>query len=242
MIRIVSVFVFLTGFTFAQNKTYVGFESAVTNDVFEIVDFYNELKPVPIIGGRLGVSVQKELNDYFTFKCGFTFKRYKEGFGFKSNNDFAISSTVATLCIPVSLITKLNVYKNKVFFSPIVGIIVGAVPSYVGGASVGKFASSKDSIQFSSYNYSVNTKLFLIQTGLSIDYVFKNKACLSLFTSSYSGVSKIFESTIYYRKNYEQTVISRGFSKGSFWDVIGISYKVPVTKIVEGEKKPSVRP
>lgn len=241
MFRVVIISFFFTSITFAQNKTYIGFESALTNDVFEMVDFSNELKQIPIIGGRLGVSVNKDLNDYVSFKIGFTFKRYKEGYGFSSNNGYAISDGVAAFCVPLSITTKLNLYKNKLFVAPIVGLAFCGTPGYI-GASGGKFAGNKDSVIFNSYNNSLKNRFILIQTGLSIEYVFKNKSSISISTSYYTGFSKISESTIYYRKNYERTVMSRGFSKGSFWDVIGISYKVPVTKIVEGEKKPVVRP
>ncbi len=199
----------------------------------EFTEFGNEILPTPIIGGRIGLSVSQDLNNYSRIELGFTYKNYKDGFGFRILSGYAINSAVSALCFPLRLHTKINLYKNKLFLSPVVGVTYGRIPtSFSNGGSYVKISSGTDSLTFLSYSgYGINPNFFLIQAGLSIDIIFKNNSFLSVFSSYYSGQSKIYRTNFTYQRNNLPWINGQAFSKGSFWDIIGISFNYPINKL-----------
>ena len=232
-------FIFLTTISFSQKRTYLGIETAITNDNYEIIEYGNQLLQTPLIGGRLGVTVRQDLNNYLSAEVGFTFKRYKEGFGFKTINGSSSSSAFGAYCFPLRLYTRINLFKERIFVTPVLGLVYCYSPyADSDGNSSGKFKSMKDSVTYYTYTSYGPTKHFiLMQTGLSLDFSFTNNSSLSIFTSYYTGFTKIFKTNITYQVNDKPFVNGQAFSKGSFWDVIGISYKYPISKMWQKSTK-----
>lgn len=218
---------------FGQRRTYAGIETAVTNDVIEIRESGSEITSRPLIGGRFGFLISQEISDYGRVEIGFTYKDYQEGFAFKTFSGTVSSEAVAALCIPLRIHPKIPIVRERLYISPVVGVAYAWIPGgSLEGESKVKVNSGTDSISFISYgNYGVTRSFFLFQTGLSLDFIFRDDASLTLFSTRYGGHNVIYHNNFSYQKNNSPLVYGETFSKGTFWDIIGISYIYPISKI-----------
>lgn len=235
--NIIAIFFFLVSVLFGQNKTYIGVESAVTNDFYDIVEYGNKLKEIPLIGARLGLNIRHDFNDFVAIETGLLSKRVREGFAFETIPGGGSGTAVRFWSIPLKLYTKINIHKNKVFLSPVIGVSFCYSPdNYGSGEMNGQYKSNTDSVTFYSYSYYGNVGGFiLLQSGLSLDFVYKNGSFFSVFANYMAGTTKIFETNITYRYNNEAWANGGAFSKGSYCE-IGISYKYPISKLWQKKK------
>ena len=223
---------FLASLIFAQKTTHLGIEGSITNDSYDLVEYGNQLKNIPLLGARIGVTVKQEINQHLSGEIGFTFKRYKEGYGFNHISGGTTMSAFGAYCFPLRLYSHINLHKNKLFVSPVVGLVYCYSPyadSYASGE--GRFSSGSDSVTIYTYTqYGPNKSFALLQTGISLDIKFNKGGILSFFSSYCTGFTQIYKSNITYKINDKPFVNGHGISKGSFWDVIGISYRFQISK------------
>src|SRR5687768_4072825 len=99
--------------SYAQVKTYLGAEGAFTHDSYEIVDYGNKLKEMPLITGFWGFTCRQELNHYFSLETGLIKKYYDEGVAFKGMIMYSTSNAIDAWMIPLRVQSAFNLYKEK---------------------------------------------------------------------------------------------------------------------------------
>lgn len=229
-LRHLIIFVLLTESYFSQQRTYIGIESSLTTDFVDIVGNVTHLGQTPLIDYRIGLTARQDINSFLSAEIGFTYKRFHEGFNVKSSLSFKSIKTIDAYCIPTRLITRINLRKEKVFLCPVLGLTSCINPQDRDATyDYNKYVNATDSLAIYSGTYFYNQKVFLlIQTGVSVDFNFKNNSSLTLFSSYYNGLQIISRSYVLYQENDYRPVYLEMYRKGSFWDMLGISYKYPI--------------
>lgn len=221
----------MTTHVIGQNKTYFGMEAAINHDIYEITDNGNNLKSIPLITELWGFNLRQDIHNIF-LETGLIRKYYDQGFGFHSMDGYGSTNAIDAWIIPLRLGTKINIYKDEIYFVPIIGYsfcINSDYGSYEYGYGSGFQKSGSDSI---SYNYSDNvslTKSFsLLQTGLGFEFKVFKTAILSVSTNYFTGFKKTVELDINYKTNNSATTAGKAVSKGEFWS-FGVGLKYPIS-------------
>ena len=220
---------FVTTYVNGQNKTYLGLEAAVTNDMYEITDNGNQLKTVPLVTGLWGFNVRQDVGKNAFLETGVIKKYYDQGFGLNAMQGYGSTNSIEAWMIPLRLGTKINLYKDRIHLVPVVGYSFCINSDYgSNGRGAGGIITSSDSI---FYNYTANTGLTktfsLLQTGINIEFELFKTAIISLSTNYYTGFQKTVLLDINYKINDSPAATGKAFSKGEFWNV-GVAVRYPI--------------
>ncbi len=219
---------YLTHNTAAQNKTYIGLEFAVANDIFKIHDNGGYLKSIPLYNAPGGVNIRQEISKVIFIETGLIIKYYHEGFGFKTIPYSGSSSSDPSWLIPFRFGVNLNIYNQRIYFVPIIGYTIGINPplGYGGG-----YGSQKSTTTTFNYDYTENlnsTRYFsLLQTGAGFEFKISNAFLLQLSASYYKGFNTTTELNINYTVNNATPITGSAISKGDFWSIsTGFKYAI----------------
>lgn len=104
-----SAIILLSLTLFGQRNTYLGFETALTNDVYEFTDYGNTIRPILLGTGLWGINIRQEINNHFSIESGLIRKYYDEGFGFQTSSPSLVtgfaSNAIDVWQIPLRLKT-----------------------------------------------------------------------------------------------------------------------------------------
>jgi len=214
---------------YGQNRTYFGIEFSVANDIYKVNDNGDYLIAVALTNSQGGINLRQEIKRNIFIETGLMLKYYQEGFGFKTMPFYTyLSSNDISWIIPVRIGLNLNVYKNKVHFTPIVGYSFGINPPPGYGLRFGKQTHRTTEI---NYNYAANLNISshfsLVQTGLGFEFTLFKLLLFSVSANYYSGFNKINQLDINYTVNNSNQTTGTATSKGEFWCVsTGLKYPV----------------
>lgn len=226
----ISIILFLlTKNVFGQNKTYVGAEIGIINDIYEIADNGNALKKVPLVNGIWGFNLRQDVNSYLFLETGLVRKYYSEGVGFKNFSSSTSTNAINAWMIPLKLGTKINLYKEKFYLTPVIGYSYCINSSYGAyGYGGGYIQKSSDSVSFTYTNTKDLARHFsLLQTGIGFEFKLFKSALLSISTNYFTGFKKVVELDVNYSFNNSPYVNGKIFSKGEFWS-LGIGLRYPI--------------
>lgn len=231
------VIIYLASDVNGQNKTYLGFEVAVANDIYKIKDNGDYLKTIPLLNGQWGFNLRQEINKNLFIETGLMVKFYQEGFGLKTIPYNSSGSDENSWLIPVRFGLNVNLYKRKIHFVPVIGYSFGIDTPYGYGLGYG---TSKSSTTVINYNYTENpnsSRYFsLLQTGIGLEFKFLKALIFSISANYYSGFNKITQLDIRYTVNNSTTMTGAAISKGEFW-CIGTGLKYPISNFWTKEKQ-----
>lgn len=216
--------------SYGQNKTYLGFEAALANDIYKITsDNGGYLKSIPLHSGTWGFHIRQEVETQLFLESGFMIKFYQEGVGFTPILYNGSSSGDPSWLIPFRLGYKINVSKNNIHIAPILGYVFGINPPFGYGASYGTYSSGTTTINFQILESPNVSRYFsLIQTGLALEFKLFNSIIFSLYGNYFSGFNQITILNVDYTVNSSSDYTGTAESKGQFWD-IGGAIKYPIS-------------
>lgn len=222
---------------FSQKNTCLGFETAISKDISEFSDNGDRLKSYNSFGsGLLGVTIEREVNNYITISTGIIRKYYNIGYSIDLA-EYPVRTTLIQVMnswqIPLRFTTRMNLFEEKISLSTLVGI------NYCSN-SVDKYRSiyDKDTL-LEDKTGSVDTLIlnkiltpeltksfFLLKTGIGIDFRILKKTFLTLSTSYNTGFRKISQLDVNYQVN-SSVMNGKIYSKGEYWDIgIGLKYTI----------------
>ena len=208
---------FITGT--AQKNTYIGFEGAMNNDIYDIIDNGALLKKVPLITGYFGLNIRQDISPTVFLETGLLRKYYDEGIGFKGSSSYSEENAINAWLIPLRLgirLKLLNLRKQKLYFVPVIGYVFGINSDY--GYGDGGEGGSKIMKQ-DTISYSVHSKLSfrrtipLLQTGMGVEFALLRTAVISVSANYYTGFKNLIEQNIEYTHNSVSNT-AKGLSKG----------------------------
>lgn len=219
---------YLTHSTMGQNKTYIGFEFSIANDIYKIHDNGGYLKSIPLYNVPGGINIRQEISKVIFIETGLIMKYYHEGFGFKTIPYSGSSSSDASYLIPLRFGLNLTIYKQRIYFVPIIGYTFDINPPFGYGRGYG---SQKSTSMIINYDYIENpnsTRYFsLLYTGAGFDFKISNTFLLNISASYYKGFNTTTELDINYTVNNNAPATGSAISKGDFWSIsTGFKYAI----------------
>lgn len=208
-------------------------EASITNDIYEITETGDDLKTGPLTEGFWGLNLRQDITSYFFIETGLIRKYYDSGIGFKPIDISFAYSSIDVWLIPLRLGTRLNLYKEKIYFVPVVGYSFCINSDYGYGNYITGPGFAKTANYSVSFNYSENTDLVkhfsLLQTGLGFEFKLFKTIVLSFSSNYYTGFKKVIElKDITYTVNNSNSFTGESFSKGEFWS-LGVGLKYPIS-------------
>lgn len=229
---------FLLLTAFAQKNTYIGAEGALNNDVYEIIDNGNLLKKVPFLTGYFGLNIRKDLSSTIFIETGLLRKYYNEGIGFKTSPGFAEGNAINGWFIPFRLGTRINIHKQKIHLVPVIGYTLGINSDYGygDGGIAGHEMNDQDTIYYSVYSkLSLRRTFPLLQTGMSVEFIFLRIVLVSLAANYYTGFKNLIEQDIEYTHNSIKYK-ANGISKGEIMS-FGMAVKYPISHLWSSKRR-----
>ena len=237
-----TVFTLAASLLFAQNKTYVGLEVGVSNDIYQIFENNvekenggsgSQLKKVPLLSGIRGLNIRQEIGSRFFVETGVIEKRYQTGIGFKAECGYTTTDAFTSLIIPIRFGTSINFFKDKVRLTPVIGYSFSRnyLPPFHGGLS-GEEYGSQPPAAGNSYKYQYSTQFHaknhsLLQTGLGLDVLLGKSWMASFSANYYTGFNKVISQDIRYSVNNNPVQAAQAYSTGNMFTVgVGLKYSL----------------
>jgi hypothetical protein len=226
---IIAIATLLSLSVFGQKNTYIGFETTITNDVYDFTDEGDNIKPTLLINILWGINIRQDINNIFSLESGLIRKYYKEGLELNTNaSPFLpgiLSNAINVWQIPLRIKSRFNIYSNKYFFTTNTGFHY-CINSDYGSYGSGHFGDSTSYVNYAS-NTSLAKSFFLLETGGGFEFIILQKVLLSLSCNYFTGFRKIVQLDIEYTVNNEPLSYAYAHSKGDYWSVgIGLRYKI----------------
>jgi hypothetical protein len=227
VILVIAVFCGLNT-TEAQNKTYFGLEFSMSSDIPKIKDNGNALMTLPLMQPQGGITVRQEIKKQFFVEVGLIVKPYSDAIGFKTIPVSFMGTEGVSLLIPIRLGLNLNIYKDNIYFVPVLGYSYSARTPTTYGRSSGTQESSSSSITYTATtNPDVSRYGSLLQLGAGVEFKIFDGLRLSVSTNFYKGYRPIWNSEINYTVNNSTSATGTVTSKGDFWSVsTGLKYPI----------------
>ncbi len=184
-------FVLACGRSQAQHKYEVGIEFGATNDLYDFNDPGGYLKKTAAVSGAGGINFRHNLKKNLFLEAALIYRESQFGFRFQSQQGGSYTNQDELLMLPLraGYYFKLS---DKISISPIIGV-APVYRSFAGsGASSGAFTSNNTTV-FYSYTGKDTRKdfFFLLQGGVSLDYIFSDKWRFSFNPNFYYGFKTI---------------------------------------------------
>lgn len=221
--------------SFGQNSTYLGTEIGPKFEVYQSTDNGNGLFTKPFFFSPIfGLTIGQEINNTFTLETGFFINHYGESYRIKGDVlGYSASNALVAFQIPLRLKARMNLLKNKLILVSTVGYTFAINGDYGSSGTGSSFSSSVSSSNNDSTRtehistYSLKKYYGLIETGLALDYKFKNSLRLYLTANYLTGLSKVVETDVKYWINDSPEQTGTVFSNGDYYSIIlGIKYPV----------------
>ena len=203
----------------------------MTGDVFDINDPCGFLTSTNLITGSWGFTLTQEINSNFLVETGFLIKYYDAGYSYSTGFGNVGNSYNAfdTKQIPIRLKARMNLLKNRLFLTTTIGYHFAFNSNYDddygwGGSDI---ISGNDTIIISSTGRALTKTFSLIEAGAGLEYTLFDGLVLSLSTSYYSGLKKVYQMDVKITDPECISSESYGISKGSYWNIaFGIKYAI----------------
>ncbi len=220
--------------TFGQNRTYIGAEIGPKFEVYRYMDSGDGLYTKPFFYSPIyGFTIGQGLNKNFMFEAGFYVNDYGESYRIKGDNGYGSSNALIAYQIPLRLKSRLNLIKQRLHLVATVGYTLGINSEYGSYGSGSSFSISShpeynDSTRTQDLSsYSLRKTYGLIETGLSLDYTFKNLATVYLAANYLTGLNRIVETHVRYWINDQPEQRGTVFSNGNYYSItIGARYPI----------------
>lgn len=220
---------------FGQNRTYLGIETAITNDIFEFSDKGNKLKQTIVPGALWGINIRQELNNYFSIGTGIIRNYYSEGFGYNmknfSNMGFT-SNSYSSWQIPIRINYKVNLIKDRIFLTSTIGMHYCINSDYGGYGSDSSFTSfNGESISHGTTTDYGLTKTFpLLETAIGLELKLFRKVTLTISTRYCTGFKKVMLSDVSYYINSDPKMTASISGKGEYLG-FGLQFIYPISDL-----------
>jgi hypothetical protein len=226
----------------AQSKTYVGIEGGASHDRYDYVDDGALLKKVPLLSGYFGLTVRQHLSENVFLELGLLRKYYSEGIGFKTSGGYGSSNAINAWFVPLRLGSRINLAKQKVYLTPLIGytLAINSDYGYGNGGSAGFEINKRDTVSYNVFSrLSLRRTFPLLETGLGVEFLIRRSALISLYANYFTGFHNVIEQDIQYQHNGSSST-AKGLSKGDMLSfTLGVRYPIshlwqPQKTITEG--------
>lgn len=241
---ILSLFwVFLSQYTFSQNKTYVGFEFGPKFLIYENTDFEGAVITPPFLyKSVMAFTISHELSPHFLIETGGGYQYFGQSYRFKNLSSYGKVSRLPIYEIPIRLKGRIEVIPNFLSFTSFAGYTFGFTyrsesdalrtpdswgeGSFSGGLGLGTVPFDSIRSSYESYNTS-DGNFGLLEAGASLDFRYNENFSIFLAANYKTGLKTIIETDVFYKINDGEESATRIFSKGSYYSfLLGFKYDI----------------
>lgn len=217
----------------AQNRTYLGVEFGPKFDVYQYVDNGDALYTKPFLFSPIyGVTIGQEITRNFTLETGFFINDYGESYRIRGDIGWTSASGIIAYQIPLRLKARLNLVKDRLSLVSTIGYTL-AINNDYGYDAYGQGLSRTNLPGFNQRTETVDTSRYLkktysmLETGLALEYQFKNSLSLYLAGNYMMGFSRVTEIDVHYRIDNRPEQTGTVFSNGDYFSVfLGLRYPI----------------
>ncbi len=175
----------------AQHKFEVGIEFGATNDFYDFNDPGGHLKKTAAVSGAGGINFRYNLKKNLFLEAALVYRESQFGFRFQSQQGGSSTNQDELLMLPLRAGYYFRL-SDKINISPVVGI-TPVYRSFAGStASSGAFTSNNTTVFYSYTGKDISRNFFfLVQGGVSVDYIFSDKWRFSFNPNFYYGFKTI---------------------------------------------------
>jgi len=212
--------------------TYIGAEGAITSDNYEIIDPCETITSTKILTGSWGISIGQQIHKNLILESGVIWKNYDGGFEYSRERPHfgsfgSIGTGIQTIQVPLRLIARINLLKNRLFLTSTVGYHLGINrdygydfegPSQVPDTGLDYMVFGDDTVKIPTTEISVSLrKTFgLIEAGLGLEYVLGSSFIVGFSASYFAGLNNVYQETM-------STGITNGTSTCTSNNAVGLS-------------------
>ena len=191
----------------------------------------------PLISGLSGVHLRHNINNHLSLEYGFIFQDYIAHYDLKINDSFGITSygnSFKILQVPLRIRWHFNLYRNKIFLSPLIGIHL-AIHRAKEAKSISTYntkrsSSITDSVFVTETGNYLHKVFPLLEAGLSLEFRIGKLGMLSLSGGYYAGLVKIYQLDIDYHLNNDPSSRVSSYTRGSCWN-FGFCYNFCISEL-----------
>ena len=217
----------------AQNRTYLGVEVGPKFEIYEYADNGDALYTKPFLFSPIyGVTLGQEINRNFMLETGFFINDYGESYRIRGDIGWFSSSGIIAYQIPLRLKARLNLIKDRLSLISTIGYAF-AINNDYGYDSYGKSLTTNNLPGFNQRTETVDTSRYLkktynmLETGLALEYEFRNSLKLSLSANYLRGFSRVTEIDVRYRIDNGPEQMGTVFSNGDYYSIfLGLRYPI----------------
>lgn len=217
---------------FSQNRTYLGVEFGPKFDIYQYADNGDALYTKPFLFSPIyGVTVGQEINRTFTLETGFFINDYGESYRIRGDIGWSSSSGIIAYQIPFRLKARLNLVNDRLNLISTLGYTF-AINNDYGSEGYGSYATSGNIPGFNQRTETRDTSRYdfrrnygMLETGLALEYQFKNSLSLYLAANYMMGFNRVIEMDVHYRIDNRPEQTGTVFSNGDYCSVFwGLRY------------------
>jgi hypothetical protein len=239
---VILIFLLLSIVSLAQNKTYVGVEASFAPDLcFSMIGnkIIHKSKSGITAGGNAGFivggNVRREFNHRLFAETGLLFTQYQGCYLFQEHNFAMQSALINNWIIPFRFGKKINLARNKLFLSPILGYSFCINPQHGSGivTDFGTHQNRSGTYTISEVTHVNSVRNYgMLQSGLNLEFQMFKALMICASANYYRNFSKILKDDITYSFDNAAPQTVYGLSKARMVALgIGLKYAIHVRNI-----------
>lgn len=207
---------------FAQKKTSIGLQVGFANDYNGVTDNGNWLRSKPLTTFLGGVVVRHHFSPIFSVETGILHKKHAMGVSIESTEGEAFHQSysdfdIRSLQIPLRLRSRVNLWDNKLFLVPNVGVQYAFNLDH---QSIGSSNSAESLATYMVYKeleiQTLRQSFFLVEAGLGLEFPLAKRLDFGLGVDYVNGFQKTMDMQVAYGINRAGPTFGQVFSEGRY--------------------------
>ena|GEM_PF-3376461 len=164
----------------------------------------NGIKKSPRVNLSPGFAYRYIFKNKRSVYSGVRFKLYPENISFNVNSGTFTGYGKIAIQVPLQLRYQFNVYKDRLFISPLVAALFNVfLVGETGGNSMGSIWNRADSIHYSAATKTIRQTFMMASLGLAVEYKFTHRFGMQVFGQYHKGFSSVSRQDIIYQQNQD---------------------------------------
>ena len=222
-----------------QRATYLGLEIGPKFEVYRYTDNGNYLYTKPFFDTPVfGITIGQKINKTFLAETGLYFVDYGESYRLRKSDFYFTTNAIFVYQIPFRLKARLNLIEDRLNLTGTVGYSLNINSEFTSmGFTIFSYYDGQDSIfSVDTSDYGLRKTYPLLETGLALEYQFKNRMVLYFAGHYFFGLTRVINIDVYYKTNNEPYKYANVYSKGDYYSFV-LGVKFPIGKLSTKERK-----
>ena len=206
---------------YVSSQSSIGFDLQTNRDFYTLSDAGGELKQAPRINISPGIVYRYLFKNHFTIYTGIRMKYYVESVSFRKSIGVSNGGANPSLQVPLTFGRNFNLYKEKLFISPLVGASFNALlfnqPNQMGGSQ----GLDSDRLRYTSTTRTTQSTFITLNFGLNIEYKFTELTSVAVFFQYTKGFTAVLRDDVSYHVDQSGEKAATQTNYGNYGTYLG---------------------